>query len=679
MIDDRAPELRQLLDLLSDSLGALASMIELSPSAVALYDTSGRCMRANAAYRELFGFDPEPDVELAEDEVLGRSGVLFWLRRAFSGETVTTPTFWYEHERLPRVDARRRIALSARAFPLRDRAGTTELIAITFRDETDSLLLAERRRLDEEAPARLRDEIDRADLERLTSEQQFRAIFEQCADGVMLTDDAGRVLDINPAGCRILGRRVQDVVGSRYWEHLDDTEHSIEDGVVHAKAFLWRDDGGRRDLEMRSVADFLPHRHLTTFSDVTGRNESSRRLEQCLLHLTRSQRLTATGSWELELCAGGARAELAVAHCSDECCRILGLDPVGGDLAPESVLQRIHPQDRDAFLSCLRAAASGNDAVTTEHRLVLDDGTMRLVRVRAIASAADDEDAFGDVLIRWIGTTQAIGESVDEEWDGKRFATRMPPRPDDLRVALDAFVRSVAHERGQRGARKRDDQPGHDGNSRRQKTNRSSMMRGFCSPAVRRGSGRRTAPACIAESPRYGAGTVVGGVATVVGGAGIVVVGAGSSQNRPGRRASMAASSAATHASPLRASYGAHSGLSALGLSDDSHLLSIRNATLPSALSRHSCVFASVGGCVQLPGAALPPASAFSHFAKHLSLAAQNFARNLRTVRWHLNSLKVRPSVLAESSQKTWLASDSTCDSASATRASASAAQSPPV
>jgi PAS domain-containing protein len=457
MIDDRALELRQLLDHLSDPLGALASMIDLSPSAVALYDTSGRFVRANAAYRELFGFDPEPDVELAEDEVLGRSGVLFWLRRAFSGETVTTPTFWYEHERLPRIDARRRIALSARASALRDHAGTTELVAITFRDETDSLLLAERRRLEEEVPARLRDEIERADLERQTSEEQFRAIFEQCADGVMLTDDAGRVLDINPAGCRILGRRVQDVVGSRYWEHMDDTEHSIEDGVVHAKASVWRDDGEPRDLEMRSVADFLPHRHLTTFSDVTGRNAFSRRLEDCLLHLSRSQELTGTGSWELELFAA-PRAELAMAHCSDECCRIFGLDPVGGDLAPESVLRRIHPQDRDAFLSCLRTAAKGGDAVTTEHRLVLDDGTMRLVRVRAVASAYEEaDDSVGDVLIRWIGTTQAIGESVDEEWDGKRFATRMPPRPDDLGVALEAFVRSMAEEhREGEVARRRD-------------------------------------------------------------------------------------------------------------------------------------------------------------------------------------------------------------------------------
>ena len=136
--------------------------------------------------------------------MLAKSGVLFWLRRAFSGETITTPTFWYEHETLPKPGARSRIALSARAFPLLDSTGGLEFVSVVFRDETDSLLLAERRRQEVEEPIRLIDEIERAELERRTNGEQFRAVFEQCADGVMLTDDSGRVLDVNPSdgACR---------------------------------------------------------------------------------------------------------------------------------------------------------------------------------------------------------------------------------------------------------------------------------------------------------------------------------------------------------------------------------------------------------------------------------------------------------------------------------------------
>ena len=137
MVESPVEEMRGHLEALSDPAGVLASLIELSPAPLALYNPAGFCIRVNPAYRELFGHAPRADHELAKDEVLGRSGVLFWVHRAFSGETITTPTFWYQHAEPPGPGARSRVALSARAFPLLDRTGQIEFIAITFRDETD--------------------------------------------------------------------------------------------------------------------------------------------------------------------------------------------------------------------------------------------------------------------------------------------------------------------------------------------------------------------------------------------------------------------------------------------------------------------------------------------------------------------------------------------------------------
>jgi hypothetical protein len=153
----RANELRQRLEGLSDPCSALAGLLELAPCAIALYDGDGRCVSTNAAYRDLFGCSPAPGIDLGEDEVLGKSGVLFWLRRALCGETIATPTFWYEHATA--VRGSRRMALSARAFPMRTPAGEVELVAFVFRDETDAALFEEMGRHDplEVAHATLRE------------------------------------------------------------------------------------------------------------------------------------------------------------------------------------------------------------------------------------------------------------------------------------------------------------------------------------------------------------------------------------------------------------------------------------------------------------------------------------------------------------------------------------------
>ena len=62
----------------------------------------------------------------------------------------------------------------------------------------------------------------------------------------------------------------------------------------------------------------------------------------------------------------------------------------------------------------------------------------------------------------------------------------------------------------------------------------------------------------------------------------VVVVVVVSLQNRLGSRVSTAASSAATHAAPFRAGYEPHSGLSALGFTEDSHFLSMTKAVFDS-------------------------------------------------------------------------------------------------
>lgn len=285
-------QLRQTLASVSDATGALASVIDASSSALALHRRDGTCVFANAAFDELFGAGRPADYDIRADEALIGVGVAFWLRRAFAGETIETPTFWFDRRSPGDSGVRRRVALSAKAFPLHGGDGGVEFVVTTFHDRTDALLLEEQRRGESEKLRHLLDESTRAEQERRDNEEQMRAIFEQCSEGVMITDDEGRIIDMNPAGCDIVGRGRDAVVGTHYWLSMEDAEANRLLGVQtlrerhgEGSVRLRRPEGDLRDLDVRAVANFLPGRHLTTFRDVTERNEIERALRQGRQHL----------------------------------------------------------------------------------------------------------------------------------------------------------------------------------------------------------------------------------------------------------------------------------------------------------------------------------------------------------------------------------------------------------
>ena len=74
--------------------------------------------------------------------------MLALFRRAFAGETVHVPTFWYDPRELKvvRVTEGRRVAISMTIFPLFKPSGEIEYVAATYKDETEIMLAHERLR-----------------------------------------------------------------------------------------------------------------------------------------------------------------------------------------------------------------------------------------------------------------------------------------------------------------------------------------------------------------------------------------------------------------------------------------------------------------------------------------------------------------------------------------------------
>jgi light-regulated signal transduction histidine kinase (bacteriophytochrome) len=107
---------------------------------------------ANTSMRKLFGSTPPPEYSLRRDSLLRKMGYLHYVERAYAGETVQLPTFWYDPRELVAVSvpSAKRVAIAVSLFPLFDDAGIVSCVAGLFRDDTDITLAQEQLRADTE-------------------------------------------------------------------------------------------------------------------------------------------------------------------------------------------------------------------------------------------------------------------------------------------------------------------------------------------------------------------------------------------------------------------------------------------------------------------------------------------------------------------------------------------------
>src|SRR6185295_16373111 len=116
------------LNEVEDGRALLAALFESAPVAFQIYRADGYCLLVNQAFRDMFGTAPPPEYNLLTDDVLERMGFLDFARRAFSGETVHVPAFWYDARELRhlQVDDGRRVGIEVTLTPLRGKGTKVE-------------------------------------------------------------------------------------------------------------------------------------------------------------------------------------------------------------------------------------------------------------------------------------------------------------------------------------------------------------------------------------------------------------------------------------------------------------------------------------------------------------------------------------------------------------------------
>jgi light-regulated signal transduction histidine kinase (bacteriophytochrome) len=129
----------------ADPVGFLVNLFAHAPVGFAVWSADGHTLLTNAAFMDLFGSEPPPEYNVLEDDQLAKNGMLSLFQRAFAGETVHVPTFWYDPRDLEviKVTEGRRVAISMTIFPLFKPSGEIDYVAATYKNETEVRTLAE--------------------------------------------------------------------------------------------------------------------------------------------------------------------------------------------------------------------------------------------------------------------------------------------------------------------------------------------------------------------------------------------------------------------------------------------------------------------------------------------------------------------------------------------------------
>src|SRR6266446_5191465 len=188
---------------------------------------------------------------------------------------------------------------------------------------------------------------------------------------------------------------------------------------VHVVAHALRDESGTIEF-------------VGAVMDATESKRAEEALRRSESYLAEAQTLTHTGSW-----AFNAKTPL---YWSEENFRIWGFDPQQGLPDRETLLRRVHPEDRERVVECVQNAVRERRDYAIEFRIALPDGAVRYIHgLGHTAFSASGE------LVEVVGTNVDVTDRKRAEMllGGEKRLLEMIARGDSRAHVLDALCRLV--------------------------------------------------------------------------------------------------------------------------------------------------------------------------------------------------------------------------------------------
>lgn len=250
-------------------------------------------------------------------------------------------------------------------------------------------------------------------------EHYLKTIVDSEPECVRLTDADGTILEMNAAGMamvevdspdQVIGRSVYSIIIPEYHEAYKALTERVFRGESGRLEFeILGDKGTRRWLETQAAplrnAKDETIAELSITRDITMQKQVREALRKSEASLANAQRIAHLGNWEWDVIENEV-------HWSDEVYRIFGLTPQNFEATYEAFLNSVHPDDREFVEKSINAALQEKILHDKEYRIVLPDGTVRVVYTQGEVVL----DSTGRV-IQVRGTIQDITERkrIEEE------------------------------------------------------------------------------------------------------------------------------------------------------------------------------------------------------------------------------------------------------------------------
>jgi PAS domain S-box-containing protein len=163
-----------------------------------------------------------------------------------------------------------------------------------------------------------------------------------------------------------------------------------------------------------------------TVIDITAAKRTVETLRESEAYLAEAQRLSHTGSWAYD------PATTKTTYMSEECYRVLGLDPQDEMLSLEGALQRIHPDDRQTIAEKFERATRERAEFELDYRYCPPGGEFRDIHQvgHPVLSPSGD-------LVEFVGTVMDVTER-------KRSEDKIREQEAEFRQIVDLAPQLVA-------------------------------------------------------------------------------------------------------------------------------------------------------------------------------------------------------------------------------------------
>ena len=285
--------------------------------------------------------------------------------------------------------------------------------------------------------------------ESLRKSEAFKgSILESALDCIIAIDDAGRIIEFNPAAERTFGYSRDQVIGERmvdlivppalreahnlgFARYLAGGEAKVLGKRIELSAL--RADGEIFPIEIAITGRTLDEQQVFTayLRDITDRKRVQQALHESQERYALAMQGTNEGLWDWF-------ADTNRLHVSPRFCAITGLKSDRAEVEPSEWLARMHPDDLEAYRKGVRAHLKGAaDFLSTEFRILGHDGGYRWVRANGLGLRDEDGRVY-----RMAGSVADITARKQAEIELRRAKEQA----EVATLAKSQFLANMSHE-----------------------------------------------------------------------------------------------------------------------------------------------------------------------------------------------------------------------------------------